>query len=90
MEALEENDSEAFALVEGPIRGKELDVYKSCKSVISSVEKETGLPAQLLASRKHLEHLVVTLYRRKEAELPMFFLGWRQPLLEDRLRQVFA
>jgi len=78
-------DDDAFEIVERPIRGAELDVYKRLKKIVQSVESKTGIAAQLLGSRKMLEALVISRLRHGNNGLGPDFSGWRAGLMGERL-----
>lgn len=76
-----------FERIEGPIKGRELELYKVFKSLVNKVAHQQDLPAQLLAARKHMEAAVVALYRKKQSALPAVFSGWRADYLAEPLMQ---
>ncbi len=82
-----EGDSE-LQLIEGPVKGEELKVYKKLKSVVTSVSDKTGIPAQLLGSRKVLEGLVVHCYRNDNKCLTEEFKGWRLTVLGQQFTEI--
>lgn len=84
-QASEQALSPDLVLIDAPIKGRELDCYKRLKKIVARVAKQTGIPEQLLASRRHLEQVVVALVRQDKNTLPAFFLGWRKPLLAQAL-----
>ena len=82
-----ESESE-LQLIEGPVKGEELKVYKKLKSVVTSVSDKTGIPAQLLGSRKVLEGLVVHCYRNDNKCLTEEFKGWRLTVLGQQFTEI--
>ena len=78
-----------FKCIDAPLRGRELELYKQLKKVVTKVAETSGLPAQLLASRKNLEQVVVTLFRQRSGELPAIFHGWRKAYLEAPLKTAY-
>lgn len=70
-----------FQLIDAPVKGDELKVFRKLKTALTGVAKETGIPAQLLGSRKMLESLVIHCYRHGNEGLTEEFSGWRRPLL---------
>lgn len=85
-----DNDSlePGFQLVDGPVKGNELAIYRKLKSVVDNVSKETGIPSQLLGSRKMLESLVIHCLRNKSKDFTLEYAGWRQALLGARFSNV--
>lgn len=82
------NNSPNFMLIEGPVRAEELKKYKQLKAIVSDVSKSTGIPAQLLGSRKMLESLVIHCFRHDQATFTKEYQGWRSGLLASRFKQV--
>ncbi len=83
------DDQTEFTLVESPVKGDELLMYRKLKSVITNVSKETDIPAQLLGSRKMLESLVIHCLRNKNDEFTKEFTGWRKALLGQQFNKCF-
>jgi len=79
---IEEHD---FVLIDGPIKGKEMLVFKTCKKLVAQVAEETGISVQLLGSRKMLERVILQVMRKGDVELPRDFQGWRAALLGQKL-----
>lgn len=77
-----------FQLVDGPVKGDELAMYRKLKSVIESVSKKMDIPAQLLGSRKMLESLVIHCIRNKNTGFTLEYNGWRKALLGEQFRKV--
>lgn len=75
-------------LIEGPVKGEELKVFKKLKAVIVKASDETGIPAQLLGSRKVLEGLVIHCYRNANKSFTEEFKGWRLPLLGQQFTEI--
>ena len=86
--AFEYNEESDLQLVDAPVKGDELVMYRKLKSVIASVSKETGIPAQLLGSRKRLESLVIHCHRNNNRDFTPEFTGWRKTLLGLRFSKV--
>lgn len=78
-------EDEHFEPIPKPLRGREMEAYKSLKSVVAGVAKEQGIAAQLLGSRKMLERVVMKVVRQRQDALPEEFNGWRKPLLGAQL-----
>lgn len=83
-------DEECFQLIEPPVKPTEMAVYRKLKAVVAEVARQTGLPAQLLGSRKLLEALVVHAYRNKHLQLIEEFDGWRHHLLAKGFENALA
>tara|TARA_R110002167_G_scaffold164939_7_gene361872 strand:- start:964 stop:2115 length:1152 start_codon:yes stop_codon:yes gene_type:complete len=74
--------------IDAPVKGDELKLYKKLKAVISKISDETGMPAQLLGSRKVLESLVIHCYRNDNKCFTEEFTGWRLPLLGQQFKKI--
>lgn len=77
-----------FQLIDGPVNVDELSVFRRLKSAVANVSKETGIPTQLLGSRKMLESLVIHCARHTHQEYTLEYLGWRKEVLEKALQSV--
>lgn len=75
-------------LIEGPVKGEELKVFKKLKAVVTKTSEVTGIPAQLLGSRKVLEGLVIHCYRNANKSFTEEFKGWRLPLLGQQFTEI--
>ena len=80
--------SSPFKMIDGPVKSEELVVYRRIKSEVAKISKETGIPTQLLGSRKMLESLVIHCYRHKNENFTPEYLGWRKGLMGERLQQI--
>lgn len=80
--------TDEIQLIDPPIKGRELQLYRKLKSVVAAVSKITGMPDQLLGSRKMLENLVIHCLRLNSAQLSSDYLGWRYPLLGEKFEQI--
>lgn len=83
-----EADSAPFTLIDASLKPNEMGVYKKLKALVNEVSKQSGIPVQLLGSRKLLEMLVIHFVRKKHEQFPVEYQGWRFPLLADRLLQI--
>ena len=79
-----------FERVQGPLRGKEMELYKKLKKCVAEIARELGLEPQLLAGRKPLEQLVALCLRTGSREFPAFFEGWRAQYLKAPLCEVLS
>lgn len=86
--SFEAENVSGFQLIEGPIKGEELKVFKKLKAVITKTSEVTGIPAQLLGSRKVLEALVIHCYRNANKSFTEEFKGWRFPLLGQQFTEI--
>ena len=77
-------------LIDAPIKGKDLELYRSLRKVVARVSDETGLSTQLLGSKKQLEQVVISVKRKGARCLPDVFQGWRSGYLADGLKQVLS
>jgi ribonuclease D len=77
-----------FQLVDAPVKGDELVMYRKLKAVITSISKETEIPAQLLGSRKMLESLVIHCHRNNNQDFTIEFKGWRESLLGLKFSEI--
>ena len=78
--------STQFKMIDAPVKSEELVIYRRIKSEVAKISKQTGIPAQLLGSRKMLEGLVIHCNRHKNETLTPEYLGWREQLMGDSLR----
>lgn len=93
-----EPGSSAFQLIDAPLNPSEMPIYKKLKAIVSDVSKLTGIPMQLLGSRKMLEALVIRFTRHPQAlnrvellldnPFPEEYKGWRYPLFAERFLEV--
>jgi len=74
-----------FVLVDHPVKGPELDLFKKLKRVVAEVAEHSGIAVQLLGSRKMLEHLVIHCYRKNKTQLPESYSGWRKGYLGEKI-----
>ncbi|GGA93737.1 ribonuclease D [Agarivorans gilvus] len=60
------------------------------KKVVATVAEESGLPEDVLASKKMLNQYLSWCWKenRQAEELPLLLTGWRQPLFANRVDQV--
>jgi ribonuclease D len=82
-----------FKFIDGPLKPDEMTLFRKLKAVVNEVSKQTGIPAQLLGSRKMLEAVVIQCSRHQEGNvcaegLPAEYLGWRRPFFEQRFMKV--
>jgi ribonuclease D len=75
---------ENFVLIEPPVKGDELKLFKKLKAVVTGVAEKTGIAPQILGSRKMLENMVIHVVRNKHESLPTEFSHWRKALMEDQ------
>lgn len=85
-----EESDEPFQQIDRPVRGRELDYFQKLKSIVSQVANESGIASQLLGSRKMLERIVISVCRHGQKELPREYLGWRKPLLADKMAKALG
>ncbi|WP_220721192.1 ribonuclease D [Agarivorans litoreus] len=59
------------------------------KKVVAKVAEESGLPEDVLASKKMLNQYLSWLWKedRQAADLPLLLTGWRQPLFANHVAQ---
>lgn len=87
-----EINSTDFQVIDAPLRPFEMPLFKKLKSIVNDVSRETGIPAQLLGSRKMLEALVIQCTRNKSKNMQFTeeYQGWRKPLFEKRFLALFS
>ena len=73
-----------FIMIDRPVKGDELLLFKKLKAIVSEVAEQTGIAAQLLGSRKMLEKTVIHVCRQQHDNLPFEFTGWRKALFAER------
>jgi ribonuclease D len=86
--SFEFNKDSQLQLIDAPVKGEELKVHRKLKAVIANVSKQTGIPAQLLGSRKMIESLVIHCFRNGNKYFTEEFKGWRLPLLGQQFSKV--
>lgn len=77
-----------FKMIDAPVKAEELVIYRRIKSEVAKISKQTGIPTQLLGSRKMLESLVIHCNRIKNKTLTTEYLGWREQIMGDNLRRI--
>ncbi|WP_259226488.1 MULTISPECIES: ribonuclease D [Raoultella] len=66
-------------------------VFKEIKALVQEVSSETGLSAELLASRRQINQLLNWHWQLKSGNaLPELISGWRSELMADRLRALLS
>jgi ribonuclease D len=85
-----ENDLSSLVLVDGPLKGLEMDSFRKLKKVVKAVSEKTGIAEQLLGSRKLLEQVVVGVQRKGNEELPLAYQGWRSNYLQQPFLDILA
>lgn len=75
-----------FVVIDAPIKGQEMLLFKRCKKIIAEVAEDTGIAAQLLGSRRMLEALILHVARKQAGGLPREFQGWRANFVGEKLK----
>ncbi len=84
-QVLDTEEPEDFQLVDKPISGRELIVYRELKLRVEQCANWHGLPVSLVGPKKQLEQLIFHYIRRKQDSLTSFFTGWREPVVGEVL-----
>lgn len=79
-----------FQAIDAPLKPNEMPIFKKLKAIVNDISRETGIPTQLLGSRKMLEALVIQFARNKShgSDLTQEYQGWRKPLVEQRFLEI--
>jgi ribonuclease D len=66
-------------------------VFKAMKALVQQVSEQSGLSAELLASRRQINQLLNWHWQLKSGNaLPELISGWRSELMADRLRALLS
>ncbi len=76
--------------VDYPLTGAMRADLKKCQSVISQKADELGIAPEMLARKKQLLPIVIEFSLSREFSWPESLSGWRQPLLENPIRQALC
>jgi ribonuclease D len=83
-----ETPPESFREIDRPIKGRELEFYRSIKKELAAVAAEAGIDPQLLAARKQMEGWVIHLFRENNDALPLELAEWRRKLVASRINRL--
>lgn len=79
-----------LATIDLPLSTEMRSYLKKCQEVVQHKAEELGIAPEMLARKKQLVPLVVERSKGKDFTWPESLSGWRQPLLETAIRQVFC
>lgn len=85
VQAIASSGIEGFEVIERPVFGHELDIYKKMKRLVEHVAEQTGFSTGLLGPKKQIELLLIQVVRKKDPTLTPFFQGWRKSYVGNAL-----